>query len=189
MKRKQFVIAKGILLVLCITLLMSCVGCVPTGEENATDNTSYTQNPTENTTDNTSHTDNSTTNTSYTEGSTDNVIISSAEIYDNYAVLPLCDTITALGFQLTWTDEDRATFVCSEIEYEISISGKALTKAGDDENYLIISPGSDHFVCEISNRELLVDDNTLECLFDTFLEYPINISIDHSDNRVTIVKQ
>ena len=116
------------------------------------------------------------------------VTIHNAEIYDDYAVLPLCDTITALGFQLTWNNDDLATFICNDIKYVISISNKTLTKEGNDENYLICAPGNNHFVCEVRSETLMVDDNTVQCLFQTFLDYPIRISIDYNDNVVIIIK-
>ena len=53
--------------------------------------------------------------------SADIVIVNNAEIYDDYAVLPLCETLTSLGFNLTWLGNDHATFVCNEVEYRISI--------------------------------------------------------------------
>ena len=112
----------------------------------------------------------------------DTVMISNAEIYADYAVLPFCDTITALGFHLTWFDNDHATFVCNEIEYQISISEKTLTKVGDDENYLICAPGNQHFVCEVKKGILMVDDLTVKCLFQSCLDYPMRISIDHAEN-------
>ena len=117
------------------------------------------------------------------------VTIHNAEIYDDYAVLPLCDTITALGFQLTWNNDDLATFICNDIKYVISISNKTLTKEGDDWNYLMCAPGNDHFVCEVKNEILMVDDNTVTCLFYSFLDYPIRSSIDYNDNVVIIIKQ
>jgi hypothetical protein len=116
----------------------------------------------------------------------DIVTIHNAEIYADYAVLPLCDAITALGFQLTWNNDDLATFVCNDISYEISISNKTLTEAGDDENYLICAPGNAHFVCEVRNGTLMVDDNTVQCLFQTFLDYPVRISIDYDENVIII---
>ena len=118
----------------------------------------------------------------------DAVIIDSAEIYRKYAVLPLCDVIEALGFELTHNG-DSASFYFNNIEYVISITEKTLTKAGDDENYLICPPGSKHFVCEISNGDLMVDGDTVHALFFTFLEYPIEIIIDKTSNRVAIVKK
>ena len=117
------------------------------------------------------------------------VTIHNVEIYDDYAVLPLCDTITALGFQLTWNNDDLATFICNDIKYVISISNKTLTKEGDDENYLICAPGNNHFVCEVKNEILMVDDNTVKCLFQTFLDYPVYFSIDHNNNVVYIIEQ
>ena len=133
--------------------------------------------------------DNSTTEPPNTSNPTDTVIVSSAEIYADYAVLPLCDTILSLGFDLTWLDNNHATFVCNETEYKISISKKTLTKVGEDENYLICAPGNSHFVCEVRNGTLMVDDNTVKCLFQTFLDYPIQVSIDHNENVIIIVKQ
>ncbi len=117
------------------------------------------------------------------------VIVHNAEIFDDYAVLPLCEVLDSLGFCLEWNGNDRATFVCNEIEYEILISDRTLTKIGDDDNYLICAPGNDHFVCDVSNGDLMVDDNTVGCLFRTFLKYPARISIDRNNNCVMIVKQ
>jgi hypothetical protein len=121
--------------------------------------------------------------------SADIVIVNNAEIYDDYAVLPLCETLTSLGFNLTWLDNDHATFVCNEVEYKISISEKTLTKSNGDENYLICAPGNAHFVCEVRNGTLMVDDNTVQCLFQAFLDYPVRISIDYDENVIIIEKQ
>ncbi len=121
----------------------------------------------------------------------DSILISGARVYDTYAALPLCAVITQLGFDLAWSGTDRASFICNGTEYVISISDKTLTKAGSDDNYLICAPGSDnsHFVCEISDGDLLVDDNTVTCLFQTFLHYPIQISIDHRNGTVVVSAQ
>ena len=121
--------------------------------------------------------------------SADIVIVNNAEIYDDYAVLPLCETLTSLGFNLTWLDNDHATFVCNEVEYRISIFEKTLTKSNGDENYLTCAPGNAHFVCEVRNGTLMVDDNTVQCLFQTFLYYPVRISIDYDENVIIIEKQ
>ena len=118
----------------------------------------------------------------------DAVIIDGAEIYRKYAVLPLCDVIENLGFELTHNG-NSASFICNDIEYVILITEKVLTKTGDDENYLICPPGNKHFVCELSNGDLMVDDGTVHALFFTFLEYPIEIIIDKTSNLVAIVKK
>ncbi len=118
----------------------------------------------------------------------DAVIIDGVEIFRKYAVLPLCDVIEALGFELTHNG-NSSSFICNDIEYVISITEKTLTKAGDDENYLICPPGSKHFVCELSNGDLMVDDGTVHALFYTFLDYPIEIIIDRANNRVAVVKK
>ena len=118
----------------------------------------------------------------------DAVIIDGSEIYRKYAVLPLCDVIEALGFELTHNG-DSASFYFNNIEYVISITEKTFTKAGDDENYLICPPGSKHFVCEISNGDLMVDDDTVHALFYTFLDYTIEIIIDRANNRIAVVKK
>jgi len=119
----------------------------------------------------------------------DTVIVNNAEIYDDHAVLPLCDTITSSGFKLTWLDNDHATFVCNEIEYTISISKRTLTKSGGDENYLICAPGNTNFVCEVKNEVLMVDLNTVQCLFNTFLDYPVRVSINNIENKIIIEKK
>ncbi len=118
----------------------------------------------------------------------DAVIIDGAEIYRKYAVLPLCDVIEALGFELTHNG-NSASFICNDIEYVILITEKVLTKTGDDENYLICPPGNKHFVCELSNGDLMVDDGTVHALFYTFLDYPIEIIIDRANNRIAVVKK
>ena len=116
------------------------------------------------------------------------VFIDGAEIYRKYAVLPLCDVIKALGFELTHNG-DSTSFYCNNIEYVRSITEKTFTKAGDDENYLICPPGTNIFVCELSNGDLMVDDNTVHALFYTFLDYPIEIIIDRANNRVAVAKK
>jgi len=35
----------------------------------------------------------------------------------------------------------------------------------------------------------MVDDNTVQCLFQTFLDYPVRISIDYDENVIIIEKQ
>ena len=45
------------------------------------------------------------------------------------------------------------------------------------------------FVCEVRNGTLMVDDNTVQCLFQTFLDYPVRISIDYDENVIIIEKQ
>lgn len=123
------------------------------------------------------------------DGNADEVILDNADIYDEYAVLPLCDVLNGLGFQLTWDDTDHAIFSCNEIEYEISVSEKTLTKVGDGNNCLICAPGNKHFVCEVVDGALVVDDNTLVCLFNSFMHYPINVSIDRANHCVIVAKR
>ncbi len=119
---------------------------------------------------------------------TEAIDIPNAITYENYAALPLLDLIEILGLEITYSSEDRATFVCGETEYEILIDDKVLTKVGDNYNYLIPAPGNSNFVCDIIDGELMVDDNTVKCLFNTFLEYPIRLSVDYETNSVVIIK-
>ncbi len=107
-------------------------------------------------------------------------------IYPEYATLPLCDVISALGFDLSPDGKDRAYFLCNDVKYEICISEKTLTREGSNENYLICAPGSSHYVCDIANGDLVVDSNTLHSLFYTFLNYPIDITIDGKNSCVTV---
>lgn len=123
------------------------------------------------------------------DGDEDKVILDHADIYEEYAVLPLCDVLSGLGFQLTWDDTDHAIFSCNEIEYEISVSEKTLTKVGDGNNYLICPPGNTHFVCEVVNGVLVVDDNTLVCLFNSFMHCPVSVSIDRANHCVIVAKR
>lgn len=124
-----------------------------------------------------------------TENTADDIILQNAAIYKDYAVLPLCDVITGLGFQLTWDSAEHATFCYNETEYSISIPDKTLTKTGDRSNYLICAPGSEYFVCDVVDGVLMVDDSTVACLFNSFIGYPIQISIDRTENTVTVAKR
>ena len=109
-----------------------------------------------------------------------------ATVYPEYAIVSLCDVISALGFELSWSSADSASFYCNNVKYEICISEKTLKMTGDDSNYLICAPGNKHFFCDVVDGVLMVDDNTVNALFDTFIEYPINISIDRDNNSVVI---
>jgi len=44
-------------------------------------------------------------------------------------------------------------------------------------------------VCDIANGDLVVDSNTLHSLFYTFLNYPIDITIDGKGSCVTVQVQ
>lgn len=166
-------IKKMICLLLAALCTISFAGCISATDPN-----------------NDSLSDPSTQSTSeVSDGDEDKVILDHADIYEEYAVLPLCDVLSGLGFQLTWDDTDHAIFSCNEIEYEISVSEKTLTKVGDGNNYLICAPGNKHFVCEVVDGALVVDDNTLVCLFNSFMHYPINVSIDRANNCVIVAKR
>lgn len=100
---------------LCVMIFSSCTSATDTDNESSLSPESAAQTTTH-----------SESNTSAFD--VDKVILRNAEIYDDYAVLPLCDVIINLGFQLTWDDNDRASFYCNEIEYEISVSEKRLQR-------------------------------------------------------------
>ena len=116
------------------------------------------------------------------------IIVPGAEIFDDYAVLPLCKLLDSMGFDLEWIGNDRATFALYGTSYEIVISEGTLTKAGDEENYLICAPGNNHFVCYESSGDLMVDDNTIQCLFQSFLEYSARVYVDRTNNCVMIIE-
>lgn len=109
-----------------------------------------------------------------------------AIIYAGYATLPLCDVISALGFDLSPDGTDRMSFRCNNVKYEICLSEKTLTKEGLDENYLIPAPGGGHYVCDVSDGDLVLDSGTLHSLFRTFLNYPIEITVDEEHDRVIV---
>lgn len=110
-----------------------------------------------------------------------------AQIRDGYAILPLCSTLEALGFELTRDGNGGVSFACNGGEYFISLEEKTLTAKGSDENYLICPPGNTSFVCEAVDGDLMVDENTVEPLFYTFLNYPIQVYI--SGDRVLVIKR
>ncbi len=107
-------------------------------------------------------------------------------VYPEYATLPLCDVISALGFELSRDGTDRASFLCNDVKYEICISEKTLTREGSNENHLICAPGNTYYVCCVTDGDLVIDSNTLHSLLRMFLNYPIDITVDGEKNRVTI---
>ncbi len=114
-------------------------------------------------------------------------INSNTTVYSEYATLSLCDVISALGLELTWNDEDNATFYCNDIRYNISISQKTLFREGDKDNYLLPAPGCNgEYVCDYVDGELIVDNIMLTSLFCSFIKYPIDIDINWRDNSVII---
>lgn len=117
------------------------------------------------------------------------LILHNVRTYPEYAVLPICDVITSLGIELTWDGLNFARFNYCGSEYVINLAEKTLTKEGNDENYLICPPGNDHLVCELESGVLMVDDSTVRSLFNSVLDFPIDIIIDHEKNRVGIIKR
>lgn len=108
----------------------------------------------------------------------------SVTVYSEYVTLSLCDVLSALGFEMSWNGTDLATFSCDGVKYEICVSEKTLVREGEDDNYLICAPGNTHYVCEVVEGELTVDDGTLHSLFCTFIDVPIQIFIDRESNCV-----
>ncbi len=110
-----------------------------------------------------------------------------AQIRYQNALLPLCATIEKLGFELMRDDDGNASFICNDTEYLISFENKTLTAKGSDENYLICPPGSTGFVCEELDGELMVDEDTIRALFNTFLNYPVLVYV--FDDNVFVIKR
>ncbi len=167
MKRKITVI-RLFVLVLCLTIPFHCAGCHADLE-----NEHFTESSTDTETE--------------TYDPENSIVLYNVQLYDGYAVLPLCDVIKALGFQLTWIGTTWATFRCNGIDYEISIPRKTLTESGKSDNYLICAPENTHFICTVTDGVLMVDDNTVSCLFQTFLNYPIRLLLDYDRNCVVII--
>jgi hypothetical protein len=107
-------------------------------------------------------------------------------VYPEYATVSLCDVVSALGFELSWNGTDNASFICNSIKYEICISQKTLVIEGENNNYLLCAPGNPHYVCDVVEDELIIDDNTLYCLFSTYINYPVDIAVDQENNYVVI---
>ena len=131
-----------------------------------------------------------------TNGSSQGVLIvdgqtikSNTTIYPEYATVSLCDVVSALGFELSWNGTDSASFYCNGIKYEICISQKTLIREGEDVNYLLCAPGNAHYICNVVEDVLIVDNNTLYCLFSTFINYPINVTVDHENNSLIITRK
>ena len=110
-----------------------------------------------------------------------------AQIRYQNSLLPLCATIEKLGFELMRDDDGNASFICNDTEYLISFENKTLTAKGSDENYLICPPGGTGFVCEELDGELMVDEDTLRALFNTFLNYPVLVYV--FDDNVFVIKR
>ncbi len=99
-------------------------------------------------------------------------------VYPEYATVSLCDVISALGFELSWDGTDRASFVCNRVTYEICISEKTLVSEGSSNNYLVCAPGHRYYVCNIYEGDLIIDDVTLRTLFQSFIKYPVDVTIE-----------
>ncbi len=108
-------------------------------------------------------------------------------VFSEYAVIPLCDVLSALEFELIWENEDVASFYCNDEKYVLSISERILFREGENDNYLLQAPDGKTFVCEAADGDLILDDNTLLCLFNSFIKYPICIEIE--SNSVIITKK
>ena len=117
----------------------------------------------------------------------ESLTVDGAQIRDGYAILPLCSTLEALGFELERDGNGNASFTANKTEYLISVENKTLTANGNEENYLICPPGSTSFVCEAVDGELMIDEATFEALFNSFLNYSVQVYI--SGDSVLIIKR
>ncbi len=120
------------------------------------------------------------------EGTT---ITSNTIVYYEYAAVSVCDVLSALGFVLTWDNESVVSFYCNDEKYIISIPEKTLVRDGENCNYLLPAPGSQNYICDVVDGELIVDNNTLLSLFNVFIKYPVYIEFDSENASVIITKK
>jgi len=105
-------------------------------------------------------------------------------IYHDYADIPFSVVLEAMGKDVDWKNDTDATVTMSGEKYELKINERKFCRENDYINLLYMIVGGSMYVYP-QNGELMVDSNTLYCVFD-YLEEPISIKIDRAGGTVEI---
>ena len=104
-----------------------------------------------------------------------------------WAELPFVATIESLGYSPNWIDQDSASVEISGKTFYLSLTEKIFYREdeGPSINLLLPPPGSNRFLCERVENELVIDDRTLwSALYLSGID--VIIQIDVHDKIVSL---
>ena len=81
---------------------------------------------------------------------------------ESYAKMPLVATLSALGAEVEWQDEQSATLTLEGKTLELSLADQTVTEPGKNDTWVHVAAG--HFVSvrETVDGDLLVDDTSID---------------------------
>ena len=108
-----------------------------------------------------------------------------------YAKLPLVATLTALGVQVEWRDDNTATLTYADKTLILSLEEQTVSEPGKNDTWVHVAAG--HFVSvrETVEKDLIVDGSSLdEVLFYFFgNQTPTFTIMDWKNATVTVTVQ
>ncbi len=108
-----------------------------------------------------------------------------------YEKVPLVATLSALGAEVEWQDEQHATLSLEGKTLVLSLADQTVTEPGKNDTWVHVAAG--HFVCvrETVEKDLIVDGNSLdEVLFYFFgNQTPTFTMMDWENATVTVTVQ
>ncbi len=107
-------------------------------------------------------------------------------LHYDYADLPLVATLKALGAEVTWKSETKATIKINEIKYTLDLSDCSLTysKNGQKIDCIFAFPGGTRFT-EVRSQELIIDSRTFR---HALIKMGYDIKIDYQNCKIEVIK-
>ena len=103
-------------------------------------------------------------------GQTETIAIKDSEI-------PVVNVLEACGISLKWISEERASFEYNNVTYIIDCQKESICKESQNDNYIIIPPGTDGGFVYGTNGNIYVDYDTMKSIL-FLLEIDIDISLE-----------
>lgn len=108
------------------------------------------------------------------------------KLFEDHAEIPLVKTLECLGFSSFWDSDETATLSYDEKKLKLSLSDKSLMDLEECNNLLVMAPGNDYFCCNIVEKDVIVDTNTMHHIL-RFIGLNNSVCIDYDQGIIYVL--
>lgn len=102
-----------------------------------------------------------------------------------YSHIPLTEVLLGLSVNFGWLGDDQGDILYDGKRYILDLKEKSLVREGDNFNILVPAPGETRFYCNITEREVVLNDDAVRVILN-FIGKKVEISIDYENSVVHI---
>lgn len=85
-------------------------------------------------------------------------------IASDYALLPLCEVLVALGAEVQWKNDSKATIVFGDESYTLNTRKVSFVEDSSDTELMTLAPGQTHIHYVCVDEELFLDNTTVSTI-------------------------